>query len=106
MDGIQIISPVDGSIYRELRWASVPEIERALQQARAAQLEWNRVSVNERLAICRRFIDILLRNKLAIAGELTWQMGRPIAYAPKEVERAAERCLTMLELSSKGLAPI
>ncbi len=42
---IQVITPVDGSVYVERPLAEAMEIERALTEAAAAQAGWRRVPV-------------------------------------------------------------
>jgi acyl-CoA reductase-like NAD-dependent aldehyde dehydrogenase len=108
----QTISPVDGSIYAERQLATPREIENALAKAGASQAAWKRVPVAERAAVCKRMLDWLLERAGEIGEELTWQIGRPIAYSPNEIRRGfqervnymagiAERELTDVELEPK-----
>src|SRR5215510_11651122 len=83
----QTISPVDGSIYAERRLATSREIETALAKADTSRAAWKRVPVAERAAACKRMLDWLLERAGEIGEELTWQIGRPIAYSPNEIRR-------------------
>src|SRR5438094_920766 len=94
----QTISPVDGRVYVERRTASADEIDAALKKARGAQAEWKRVPVAERAAICRRFAEQMLAKRDELGAEITWQMGRPICYTPREIDRMAERAFYMIEI--------
>jgi acyl-CoA reductase-like NAD-dependent aldehyde dehydrogenase len=103
----QTISPIDGSIYAERRLAAPREIENALAKAVASQAAWKRVPVTERAAICARMLDWLLERAGEIGEELTWQIGRPIAYSPNEIRRGfQERVNYMTEIAERELSDI
>ncbi len=55
---------------------------RRAEQARAG---WAATSLAERARICRDFADRLAARADALGEELSWQMGRPIRFAPREV---------------------
>jgi acyl-CoA reductase-like NAD-dependent aldehyde dehydrogenase len=100
------VSPVDGSVYAERTLASAAQIEAALESARLAQRLWRSVNVAERAAVLGRFCDAFESHGEAIAGELTWQMGRPIRYAPGEVRGTLERARHMIAIAPEALADI
>ncbi|MDW7747648.1 aldehyde dehydrogenase family protein [Halomonas sp.] len=100
------ISPVDGSVYVEREQASAAAIEAALERAVAAQRAWREVPVAERARLCSRMVDAFVARRDALAEELTWQMGRPIAAAAGEVGGFEERARTMIALAEEALAPI
>ncbi|MDX2044350.1 MAG: aldehyde dehydrogenase family protein [Acidobacteriota bacterium] len=103
----QTISPIDGSIYAERKLATPQQIETTLAKAVAAQTEWRRVPVNERAAICLRMKDWLVEHADEIGKELTWQIGRPIAYSPFELRRGFnERVNFMCDIAERELADI
>ena len=103
----QTISPVDGSIYAERQLATSREIEHALAKAVTSQDEWKRVPVAERAAACKRMLDWLVERAGEIGEELTWQIGRPIAYSPNEIRRGfQERVNYMAEIAGRELADI
>ena len=77
------ISPIDGRVYVERTLATPVQIEAALESARLAQRVWRDVTMAERAAILSRFCDAFASHGDAIAEELSWQMGRPLRYAPK-----------------------
>src|SRR5688572_33373884 len=76
------ISPIDGSVYVERELASDGAIEAALAKAIAAQRAWRQVPIAERAAICRRMAEWCVSRADELGGELTRQMGRPIAHGP------------------------
>ncbi len=103
---IQVITPVDGSVYVERRLAAADEIERALARAAEAQAGWRRVPVAERAAILGRAVDAFLADGREIAEELSWQMGRPLAHAPGELRGFEERARHMIVLAADALADV
>ena len=102
----QTISPIDNTIYVERRLATAADIDRTLTRAREAQRAWRAVSVIERATMLTRFCDAFELQRDAIANELTRQMGRPIRYAPSEVNGTLERARHMIEIAPRALADI
>lgn len=103
---LQSISPVDGAVYVEREFADAAAIHNALQQATAAQAAWRALPIAERATYCTRFVDAFIANRDAIAGELTWQMGRPIRYGAGEVAGLEERARHMIAIAEQALAPV
>ena len=61
----------------------------------------------ERAAVCKRMLDWLLERADEIGEELTWQIGRPIAYSPNEIRRGfQERVNYMAGIAERELADI
>ncbi len=103
----QTISPVDGSIYVERELALDKQIEEALAGAVAAQHQWKRVSVAERAGVCRQMAEWLIEHADEIGKELSWQIGRPVAYSPFEIRRGfSERVNYMADIAERELADI
>lgn len=103
----QSISPIDGVVYAERELATNEQIEAALAQAVAAQQSWKHVPVTERAAICRRMLAWLVERADEIGTELTWQIGRPIAYSPFEIRRGfAERVNYLCDIAEAELSDI
>jgi len=106
MNTLQTISPVDGRVYVERSLASTAEIDQALARARDAQRAWRSVPIESRAAILGRFCDAFESRRDAIAGELSWQMGRPVRYSPNEVRGTLERARHMIGIAPDALADI
>jgi acyl-CoA reductase-like NAD-dependent aldehyde dehydrogenase len=103
----QTITPVDGSVYVERAFANDDEIEKALAMAAGAQRGWKNTPVSQRAAICKKTVQYFLSHADEIAEELTWQMGRPIRYAPFEISRGfQERANYMIGIAEQSLADI
>jgi acyl-CoA reductase-like NAD-dependent aldehyde dehydrogenase len=103
----QTISPIDGSVYAEFDLASASAIGSALQRAVEAQRRWKRVSVDERAAMCRRMVSLMIDRVDELATQLTWQMGRPITQTPNELRRGFhERATYMIDVAAGMLADV
>ncbi|EWH02377.1 hypothetical protein Q427_09070 [Halomonas sp. BC04] len=100
------ISPVDGSVYVEREQADPALMEATLARAVTAQRAWREVPLSERARYCSRMVDAFVARRDALAEELTWQMGRPIAAAAGEIGGFEERARTMIALADEALAPI
>ena len=104
-DTVNIMSPIDGSIYASRKLASGEEINSATARARAAQRDWRNVPVAERVRIVGRMVDELLAMNDEIVPELAWQMGRPIRFGG-EKRGVEERSRHMLAIAADALAPM
>ncbi len=100
------ISPVDGSVYCERALARSDEINAVLGRAAHAQRAWRNTSVAERAAICSRFCDQFEAHRDALALELTWQMGRPVRYAPSEINGTLDRARYMISIAAEALEDV
>ena len=103
---LKTISPVDGRIYVERPLDSAAGIDRALDSARRAQTAWAVVPLAGRCEILSRAVDAFVAKTNEIAAEISWQMGRPIRYAPGEVRGFEERARYMLNAAPEALAAV
>ena len=100
----QTISPVDGSVYLERAFAENAEIENVLQKSKKAQKGWKQTPIHERAKRCRQAVDYFIQNASEIGAEISWQMGRPIRYAPFEITKGfQERALHMIGIAESQL---
>jgi acyl-CoA reductase-like NAD-dependent aldehyde dehydrogenase len=106
MSRIRCVSPVDDRVYVERVTATPAQVDQALARARAAQRQWRQVPLVERAAIIGRFCTEFERRAGEIATELTWQMGRPIRFAPSEVRGTLERARYMTGIAATALADV
>lgn len=103
---LQSFSPVDGSIYVERPLHNAGDIDRTLAKAVKAQQAWREIAVAERLGYLTKFVDAFVANTDEISEELSWQMGRPIKYAPGEVRGTEERARGMIGIAEESLQDI
>lgn len=103
---LQTFSPIDGSLYLERDLATQEQIQRVLDSAVYAQQRWKQTPLAERVALGRRAIEAFAAREAQLAEELCWMMGRPIRYAPGEVQGFVERASYMADIAEQALADI
>ncbi|MBW2462036.1 MAG: aldehyde dehydrogenase family protein, partial [Deltaproteobacteria bacterium] len=91
-----VISPIDGRVHVTRPHATDEELSAALDRAALAQRSWAHTPLAERRDAVGRMVDLLVAQSEEAALELTWQMGRPIRYAPGEIAGFAERGRSMM----------
>jgi acyl-CoA reductase-like NAD-dependent aldehyde dehydrogenase len=84
--------------------ATEAEIELKTDLATKAFLTFSRTTLAERQHIVKKALRILNDKQDELARELTEQMGRPIAYAVKEITTAVTRGECLLKISEDALA--
>ena len=104
--GFRTISPVDGSTVFERAFDGADRIERSLARASKAFGLWRQVSLAERCAMVRRFVELAVHDTAAVAQELTMQMGRPVRDGSGEAGGWLLRGRTMIDLAPQSLADI
>jgi acyl-CoA reductase-like NAD-dependent aldehyde dehydrogenase len=63
------------------------------------------MDLEERIALCQRFMDEFEKHRDQIALDITGQVGKPLAHAQGEVNGMYERCVGMMAQSRAALAP-
>ncbi|WP_028025399.1 aldehyde dehydrogenase family protein [Enterovibrio calviensis] len=106
MERFQTITPIDGSIYVERAYANADVINHTLENAQTAQAHWQSLPLEARQAICSKAVECFVANQDAIGAEVTWMMGRPMAYTRGEVAGFEERATHMINIAPHALAPI
>jgi len=104
MKPIQLISPVDGSVYAE-RMPLAPDAAQAMaDRARAAQKAWAARPLAERIALVKDGVARLNAMKDQVVEEIAWQMGRPTRFGG-EFGGVNARTDYMAEIAAETLAP-
>ncbi len=100
---LNLVNPASEETFRTLEITSEAELGDLLERMRAAQKKWRETSVNERVEICRGFVDAFRSMRESVALDITRQMGKPLAQAWREVDTMLNRADTMLRLAPSGL---
>ncbi len=103
---LEVISPIDGSVWCERPYATESEIDGALERARRAAPDWWRASLPRRQAVVSAFADRLEAAAEVLGAELAPQIGRPVRYGPSELRTTAERARAMVRFATDALAPV
>ncbi len=104
MSTIDLISPIDGSVYLS---RDVLPLEAAFDVARQlarGQERWAARPLAERIALVLKAVEIVGKTTDRMAKELAHQMGRPIRYGG-EFGGFSERATYMAEVAEECLAP-
>ena len=104
MKPIQLISPVDGSVYAERTPLTLEAATAAAARARAAQKAWAARPLAERIALVKAGVARLNEMKDVVVEELAWQMGRPTRFGG-EYGGVNARTDYMAEIAEATLAP-
>lgn len=103
---IEVYSPANGEKVFERPAATQREIDRAVEQARAAQARWADLPLQDRLDYLTKFVDSTLAKTDEIAPEISRMMGRPVSQCPGEMNGFEERARKMIELAPEALKAI
>jgi acyl-CoA reductase-like NAD-dependent aldehyde dehydrogenase len=104
MKPIQLISPVDGSVYAERMPLSADAAAAVVARARAAQKPWAARPLAERIALVNAGVAQLNAMKKVVVEELAWQMGRPTRFGG-EFGGVNARTEYMADIAAATLAP-
>ena len=104
MSTVKCISPIDGSLFAERPCLSQNQAFAATERARAAQADWARRPLQERIDLVRAGVAAIGAMNDKIVPELAHQMGRPIRY-DGEFGGFNERASYMADIAASALAP-
>ena len=105
MTTIQCISPIDGSVYAEREAASFETAKAAIARGRAAQKDWVRRPLEERVQLVLKGVARLNEMVDEVVPELAWQMGRPVKYGG-EFKGFNERSNYVATIAADALKPM
>jgi acyl-CoA reductase-like NAD-dependent aldehyde dehydrogenase len=89
---ITSINPATEEINATYPIDSPADVDRKLQQAREAYLEWRELPIEERAEKVRALGAALRSNKDRLAGLITREMGKTLPEAEAEIEKSAGNC--------------
>lgn len=104
MKPIQLISPVDGSVYAERMPLTQEAAVAVAARAKAAQKGWAARPLAERIALVKAGVAKLNEQTDEIVKEIAWQMGRPTRYGG-EFGGVNARTDYMSQIAEATLAP-
>ncbi|KAF7323844.1 Succinate semialdehyde dehydrogenase [Mycena kentingensis (nom. inval.)] len=101
------ISPHDGSTVTERQYPDSATVDDIIERAAAAQKQWAKVPLSDRIAIAQKFIDEWPTDgALKVPEELSVEMGRPISQGAGEARGFLERAKHMLSIAESSLADV
>ncbi|PJE32243.1 putative aldehyde dehydrogenase AldY [Pseudooceanicola marinus] len=105
MSKVDLISPIDGSVYLSRDYLTEAEARDVVARARAAQPAWAARTIADRVALVRKAVAIIGEQTDRMAQELAHQMGRPVRFGG-EFGGFNERASYMADIAEEALAPM
>ena len=103
---VAVDNPYSGETYCEVGYKTSAEALAAADAAAAAQRAWAaETTVEQRVAVCAKFMEAIKADADRIANDISGMMGKPVAHARGEIGGMMERCEMMMALAPKALAP-
>ena len=84
-----VINPASGAIIWSGNDAAQAEVDAACQAARAAFPAWSQTSLEQRIAICEKFRDLLKQHAEELTALIASEVGKPLWEARTEVATMA-----------------
>jgi succinylglutamic semialdehyde dehydrogenase len=88
---LQAIDPANGNLTWTGAQATAAEVDQACQAARGAFVAWASTPLDERIAVCVRFRDLLKEHTEALALLISQEVGKPLWEARTEVTTMANK---------------
>ena len=86
---LAVTNPASGAVIAEVAKCGQAETRRAIEAARAAQVEWRQKTAKERAALLRAWFNLMMASQEDLAQILTAEQGKPLAEARGEVAYGA-----------------
>ncbi|MCB0386031.1 MAG: aldehyde dehydrogenase family protein, partial [Bdellovibrionales bacterium] len=103
---IQVKSPYSQEIVGEFSPADFESVKNELRDLHQAQVAWKKVPLKARIDAVRSALNYFTQNKMAIATDITKQMGRPISQSPGEINGLLERANYLCDIAEEALSPM
>ena len=101
---MRVINPATEEVIRELEEDDAASVARKAAAARAAQPAWARTALADRIAIVRRWGELLASRRERLAALLTSEMGKPIRQARNELAAMQGRIDFFLDNTERAVA--
>ena len=88
---LTVDNPYTGGVAAEVELVDETRAFAQLTNAAVVQRSWRHVPLEDRIALCERFLEALKARQGDIAKEITAMMGKPLSQASGEVDGAIER---------------
>ena len=101
----RVDDPYRGGVVAEVPLLDAARAHSAVERAALAQRAFARLSLEERMAVCRGFVTALERRAEPVAHGISRQMGKPLSQARSEVVTCLDRARTLIDLAPAALEP-
>ncbi|MGZ3803604.1 MAG: aldehyde dehydrogenase family protein [Pseudobdellovibrionaceae bacterium] len=100
---MKILNPATNTLIKDINEDTTSTVLEKFNLAKTAQLQWQKKSLDERLACIQKFEAALDKNKESLAKDLTSEVGKPYQESLNEINGARNRIRFFLENSKKWL---
>ena len=87
---MEVLNPSTGEVIAEVPRASAEDVDRAVQAAKRALVEWIETTPGERAALLLKLADVLDEHAEEIAELESLNVGKPLSYARDEIPVATD----------------
>lgn len=87
---LKVESPLDGSVIAQVVMSSPEDLNKAVLSAKAAQKNWEKVPIKERVQVFFRYKQLLEKNIDALSNLIVEENGKTFGEAKAEIEKAIE----------------
>ncbi|WP_377159007.1 NAD-dependent succinate-semialdehyde dehydrogenase [Roseateles sp. UC29_93] len=84
-----VVNPATGERVAQVRKASAPEAQAAIEAARIAQVDWRRRGGHARAEVLQRWFELVIAKTDELARVMVSEQGKPLAEARAEIVYAA-----------------
>ena len=102
---LKVTNPYTQKLFAELPFDTNAQVGEKIDRARHAFEEWRRTPLAERIDCVKKGLNYFRINKVAIANEISSQMGKPIVQSHNEFGGFFERAEHMLDIALEALSP-
>lgn len=101
---MQIINPATEEIIKEIEEDTNESVTSKFKKLISAQMLWSKRKLEDRVAILRKFTDLLEENKEQLALVLTVEVGKPLQQSRNEINGAQARIKWITENADRYLS--
>lgn len=87
---MDIESPLDGTIIATMRLSTSKDLGQAVQAAKEAQKQWEKIPIKERVQVFYRYKQLLEKNRKELSDLIVEENGKTLSEATAEVDKAIE----------------
>ena len=98
-------NPATGEVISRVKCTTPEEIEAMIEAAKAAQKEWSKKSVEERISLLKACVSELATHSEDLARLIVEEMGKPINEAKEEVQCAVEDLDEYFDIMLESIRP-
>jgi len=101
---MKVINPATEEIIKDLSEDDERSISKKFSELKSSQPEWNKVPLETRVGILRKFAELLKSNIESLASVLTSEVGKPLQQSLNEINGACTRIQWLTENAEKYLS--